>query len=105
MINTEILITVIFSINTLIFLAISYLMVKSRNGGLKIEFLAFFIACGWASLLRVFFPLLLGFMTQNAVSLLVGLPVMITGGHLVLFLFSKYRSKSGSGNPQREFIG
>lgn len=75
---------------TVNFFFIAYLLYRSKNGRLRHLMIAFFIALGYASGMRLITPYLLLFATQDVVNLFVGVPVSITGSLVCHHLFRTY---------------
>jgi hypothetical protein len=89
----EILVQIVFGVICVNHLLILYFFVKSQGGGLKKEFVVFFVALAWAAMIRTVEPLLRPELPPYGVSLIVATPVLLAGTHLVMFLFRSYRTK------------
>jgi len=90
---TALIVQIMFIAIGLNFMAIVYLVFRSQNGGLRSEFMAFFIALAWSAIMRAVEPELPDILHGQTFSLIVGIPILATGTHLVMYLFKTFKAK------------
>lgn len=83
--NLGFYVEILYSLITLVFLAITVILVRSKNG-LKIEFLMMFCALTWGSFIRTIEPDLPPIVPSTLVDIIVGIPILLSGGYLVIYL-------------------
>lgn len=90
--NVSVLLAVLWASAGIVFLVLIGILSSTTNG-LKKEFLLFFIAMAWACAIRTAQWMFDHFLPREVVSLLVVVPVLVTGIHVVIYLYGRQKEK------------